>query len=87
MLVFALAQGVFLAGVGAVGAMSLGTAITTMALAATAVLAKGLAMKLAGAGEGRGALLARGAELFAAIVVLVVGIVLLGGAWVTRGAA
>ncbi len=86
-LVFALAQGVFLAGVGAVAAMSLGTALTTGALAAVAVLAKGLAMKLAGSGEGRGALMARGAEFFAALVVLAVGLALLAGAYVTRGMA
>lgn len=86
-LVFTLAQGVFLAGVGAVAAMSLGTAVTTGALAAIAVLAKGVALRLAGGAEGRGALIARGAEFFAALVVLVVGIALLGGAWVTRGMA
>ena len=86
-LVFTLAQGVFLAGVGAVAAMSLGTAVTTGALAAIAVLAKGLALKLSGGGEGRGLLIARGAEFFAALVVLAVGLALLGGAWVTRGMA
>lgn len=86
-LVFALAQGVFLAGIGAVGAMSLGTALTTMALAATAVLAKGLAVRLSGVAEGRGALVARAAEFAAAVVVLMVGVALLGGAWAMRGGA
>ncbi len=80
-LVFTLAQGVFLAGVGAVAAMSLGTAVTTGALAAIAVLAKGLALRLAGGGEGRGVILARGAEFLAALVVLAVGLALLAGAW------
>lgn len=86
-LVFTLAQGVFLAGVGAVAAMSLGTAVTTGALAAIAVLAKGVALKLSGGAEGRGLLVARGAEFLAALVVLGVGIALLAGAWVTGGAA
>ena len=86
-LVFTLAQGVFLAGVGAVAAMSLGTAVTTGALAAIAVLAKGVALRLAGGADGRGALIARGAEFLAALVVLAVGAALLGGAWVTRGMA
>jgi ABC-type nickel/cobalt efflux system permease component RcnA len=81
-LVFSLAQGVFPAGVGAVVAMSLGTALTTGALAAIAVLAKGLAMRLTG-GSDRGALVARAAEFLAAVVVLVVGLGLLAGAWVS----
>jgi len=84
-LVFTLAQGVFLAGVGAVAAMSLGTAVTTGALAAIAVLAKGLALRLAGGADARGALIARGAEFLAALVVLAVGLALIGGAWVSRG--
>ena len=82
-LVFSLAQGVFLAGVGAVAAMSLGTALTTGALASTAVFAKGLAMRIA-AGDGRGALVARSAEFIAALVVLVAGLGLLAGAWFSR---
>jgi nickel/cobalt transporter (NicO) family protein len=86
-LVFALAQGVFLAGVGAAFAMALGTAITTGALAATAVLAKGLAMRLSGAKEGKGAILARVIELLAAVVVLLVGLGLLLGAWTSKGIA
>ncbi len=45
-LVFSLAQGVFLAGVASTVVMALGTAITTAALAATAVLAKGVALRL-----------------------------------------
>ena len=86
-LVFTLAQGAFLAGVGAVAAMSLGTAVTTGALAAIAVLAKGLALKLSGGAEGRGLLVARGAEFLAALVVFGVGLALLGGAWASRGMA
>lgn len=47
-LVFALAQGIFLAGVGATFAMALGTAITVSALAALAVGSKAVALRLAG---------------------------------------
>lgn len=50
-LVFALAQGIFLAGVGATFAMALGTAITVSFLAALAVGSKALALRLAG-GQG-----------------------------------
>ena len=52
-LVFALAQGIFSTGVFAVLAMSLGTAITTAALASTAVVAKNVAVKYSKAGSGR----------------------------------
>ncbi len=45
-LVFALAQGLFVVGVAAVAAVSLGTAITTGALASLAVFAKGLAVQV-----------------------------------------
>ena len=86
-LVFSLAQGVFLAGVGATAAMSLGTALTTGALAATAVLAKGLALRLTGGGETRGVLVARALELVAACVVLIVGLGLLAGAWASGPAS
>ena len=50
-LVFALAQGLFLAGVGATFAMSLGTAVTTASLAALAVLAKDVALRADPPGE------------------------------------
>lgn len=46
-LVFALAQGVFLTGVAATFAMAAGTALTVCAIAVVAVLAKGLAVRLA----------------------------------------
>ena len=46
-LVFTLSQGAFMAGVGATLLMSAGTAITTGALAATAVFAKDLAARFA----------------------------------------
>ena len=81
-LVFALAQGMFLAGVAAAFAMAFGTALTTGALAAVAVGAKGLAMRFVGQGEGagRGLLLVRALETAAALFVLFLGASLLLGA-------
>jgi ABC-type nickel/cobalt efflux system permease component RcnA len=78
-LVFALSQGIFWAGVGATFAMSLGTAITTGALASVAVLAKNLAQRIAGAGSTRGELALRGLEFAAALLVFVFGFGLLFG--------
>lgn len=86
-LVFALAQGVFLAGVASTVVMALGTAITTAALAATAVLAKGVALRLVGSDAGRGALAARALELAAALLVLAVGLSLLLGVGPLQGLA
>ena len=79
MLVFALAQGIFLAGVASTVVMALGTATTTAALAATAVLARGVALRLVGSDAGRGALAVRTLELAAALLVLAVGLSLLFG--------
>ena len=79
-LVFALAQGIFLVGVWSVLAMSLGTAITTGALAAMAVLAKGVALKFAGGDHARGRALVSGLEVLAALAVVAVGVSLLAGA-------
>jgi ABC-type nickel/cobalt efflux system permease component RcnA len=81
-LVFALAQGMFLAGVAAAFAMAFGTALTTGALAAVAVGAKGLATRFLGQGEGggRGLLLVRALETAAALFVLFLGASLLLGA-------
>jgi nickel/cobalt exporter len=86
-LVFTLSQQMFLAGVGAVLAMSAGTALTTGALATTAVFAKDLALRVTGAGAGRAALVARAAEFAAALLVLGLGVALLLGAGLTRGSA
>ena len=58
--------------------MALGTAVTTGALAWTAVFAKSTAMRLA-AGEMALALLARGFEFVAALAVLAFGLALLAG--------
>jgi ABC-type nickel/cobalt efflux system permease component RcnA len=78
-LVFAMAQGLFATGVVAVVAMSLGTAITTGALASLAVLARGLAMRLAPADSRRGTLVLRGLETLAACLVLLAGLSLFLG--------
>jgi nickel/cobalt transporter (NicO) family protein len=86
-LVFTLSQGAFAAGVGAVLAMSAGTAITTGALAACAVYAKAFAIRVAGGGASRAALLARGAELAAAILVLALGLALLAGLGLSSAAS
>ncbi|MDB5618235.1 nickel/cobalt transporter [Tardiphaga sp.] len=78
-LVFALAQGMFWAGIAATFVMGLGTAITVAAIAVIAVTAKGLARRLSGGGDGRGALVMRGLEFGAAAVVLLFGVGLLLG--------
>lgn len=87
-LAFALAQGAFWAGGLAVAAMALGTALTTAALAAFAVLFKSAARRLArGGGEGRVALVLRCVELVAAVTVTLLGAGLLTGALATTGGA
>ncbi|MDF2114617.1 nickel/cobalt transporter [Roseiarcaceae bacterium H3SJ34-1] len=79
-LVFALAQGLFLAGIAATFAMSIGTALTTGALAATAVFAKDIALKMAGGDSVRSVLLVRMLEFGAACLVLLIGASLFLGA-------
>jgi ABC-type nickel/cobalt efflux system permease component RcnA len=59
--------------------MGLGTAITVSAIAVLAVSAKGIASRISGAGEGRGALFVRGIEFAAAGLVLLFGVGLLSG--------
>jgi nickel/cobalt exporter len=80
-LVFALSQGLFPAGVAAAFAMALGTALTTGAIATVAVFGKVLALRLAGGRGATGALLLAGLELVAAAFVLVLGVSLLAGIW------
>jgi nickel/cobalt exporter len=75
-LVFALAQGLFAAGIAAVAAMSLGTALATGALASLAVFAKGLAVRFAAGEDSRAALAARLCEFAAALAVLGFGLAL-----------
>jgi nickel/cobalt transporter (NicO) family protein len=78
-LVFALAQGLFWAGVAATFVMGLGTAITVATIAVIAVSAKGLARRLSAGREGGGALVMRGMEFGAAGLVLLFGLGLLLG--------
>jgi nickel/cobalt exporter len=78
-LVFALAQGLFWAGVAATFVMGLGTAITVATIAVIAVSAKGLARRLSAGREGGGTLVMRGIEFGAAGLVLLFGVGLLAG--------
>jgi nickel/cobalt exporter len=78
-LVFALAQGLFWAGIAATFAMGLGTAITVASIAVLAVSARGVARRLSGASDGDGALIMRGVEFGAAGLVLLFGVGLLFG--------
>ena len=78
-LVFALAQGLFWAGIAATFVMGLGTAITVATIAVIAVSAKDLARRLSGGSEGGGALVMRGIEFGAAGLVLLFGLGLLFG--------
>jgi nickel/cobalt exporter len=78
-LVFALAQGLFWAGIVATFVMGLGTAVTVATIAVIAVSAKDLARRLSGASEGGGALVMRGVEFGAAGLVLLLGAGLLFG--------
>jgi ABC-type nickel/cobalt efflux system permease component RcnA len=78
-LVFALAQGLFWAGVAATLVMGLGTAITVAAIAIVAVSAKGLAQRFASGRDGGGTMVMRGIEFGAAALVLLFGAGLLLG--------
>lgn len=78
-LVFALAQGLFWAGIAATVLMGLGTAITVAAIAIVAVSAKDIAARLSAGRDGGGALFMRGIEFAAAALVLLFGAGLLFG--------
>jgi nickel/cobalt exporter len=78
-LVFALAQGLFWAGIAATLVMGLGTAITVATIAVIAVSARDLARRLSAGREGGGALIMRGLEFGAAGLVLLFGLGLLFG--------
>jgi len=78
-LVFALAQGLFWAGIAATLLMGLGTAITVAAIAVVAVSAKDIAARLSAGRDGGGALFMRGIEFGAAALVLLFGAGLLLG--------
>jgi nickel/cobalt exporter len=78
-LVFALAQGLFWAGIAATFVMGLGTAITVAIIAVLAVSAKDVARRLTSVSEGGGALFMHGIEFGAAGLVLLLGAGLLFG--------
>lgn len=79
-LVFALSQGFFLAGVASALAMGLGTGLTVAALACLAVAAGGAANALGARLSGVAASCLRyGVEALAALAVLLLGVLLLGG--------
>jgi nickel/cobalt transporter (NicO) family protein len=78
-LVFALSQGLFWAGVASTFVMGLGTAMTVAAIATLAVSAKAFARRFATDGFGYGGVLVRGLEVGAAALVLMFGVLLLAG--------
>jgi nickel/cobalt exporter len=78
-LVFALAQGLFLDGVASTLVMGLGTAITVGIIATLAVGAKTLAKSVAQKPTGYGGVLIRGVEFGAAGLVFAFGVLLLTG--------
>lgn len=78
-LVFALTQGLFWAGVAATFAMALGTAITVTAIAALAVWAKQVAVRLAGRSSASGGMVLTAIEVLAGLVVMGFGLLLLIG--------
>jgi ABC-type nickel/cobalt efflux system permease component RcnA len=79
LLVFALSQGLFWAGVVSTFVMGMGTAITVAAIATVAVSAKAFARRFATDKTGYGGVLVRGMEVGAAALVLVFGVLLLAG--------
>ena len=87
MLVFALAQGLFWAGVAATFMMGIGTAITVAFIATLAVAFRSAAKQIATSSSGYGMLAMRGVEVGAAVLVLAFGVLLLlGYLAVERGA-
>ena len=83
-LVFALAQGLFWAGVVATFIMGLGTAITVAAIATIAVGAKAWAGHFASTRTGYGTLAMRGIEVGAALLIVAFGALLLTGYMVSE---
>jgi nickel/cobalt exporter len=83
-LVFALAQGLFWAGVASTFVMGIGTAITVAVIASIAVGARAWAQHLADARSGYGLLAMRAIEVGAAVVIIAFGALLLTGYIVTE---
>jgi nickel/cobalt transporter (NicO) family protein len=79
-LVFAISQGLFAVGIASTLVMALGTGITVALLATLAVSAHGFALRLAGTDSVVAYRVVRGLEIAAALLVLGLGLVLLGGA-------
>ncbi|WP_421857119.1 nickel/cobalt transporter [Oricola sp.] len=78
-LTFALLNGIYVGGILSVFAMALGTAITVSALATLAVTAKNVALRVSGSGV-MSARMHRAIELGGASLVMILGLLLLGGA-------
>jgi nickel/cobalt transporter (NicO) family protein len=78
-LIFALAQGLFWAGVASTFVMGIGTAITVAVIATLSVGAKAVAKRFAAWRPGYGTLMLRGVEVGAAGVVILFGVLLLTG--------
>ena len=83
-LVFALAQGLFWAGVVATFVMGVGTAITVAIIAMIAVGARTWAKRFTDSRSGYGMLAMRGVEAGAALVIIAFGSLLLTGYIVTE---
>lgn len=83
-LVFALAQGLFWAGVVATFVMGIGTAITVAIIAVIAVGARTWAKRFTDSRSGYGMLAMRGVEAGAALVIIAFGSLLLTGYIVTE---
>jgi len=75
-LVFALTQGLFLAGVAATFAMTLGTAITVAALATLALGSRELALKLGGANSAWASMVWTTCAISGAIIILLFGLIM-----------
>jgi nickel/cobalt transporter (NicO) family protein len=78
-LVFALAQGLFWAGVASTFVMAIGTALTVAAIATLAVGARVVAKRFAAMRPSYGTLMLRGIEVGAAVLVMAFGVLLLTG--------
>lgn len=83
-LVFALAQGLFWAGIASTFVMGIGTAITVAAIATLAVAAKAAAKRFATTRAGYGTLTLRGVEVGAALLIMTFGMLLLTGYMVSE---
>jgi nickel/cobalt exporter len=75
-LVFALTQGLFLAGVAATFAMALGTAITVAALATLALGSRELALKLGGTNSAWASMVWTACAIGGAIIILLFGLIM-----------